>query len=194
MINSIVKTFYDLAEKHKLIRGFKYGSLSKRGGVTDDAYPLCFMESPLYIGQATISTGFIQYLTINFDIVSTPTLLQNWLGVKPIDNETIQQFCYEIALNFIAKMHRDYKDGLTRNEIASYSFTTLEHWKDDDASGVRCTLNLNVPNPINYCDIEEHFDPNKEFDKSKLLPIIDTDNADGCVLFQKDTLLPKIDL
>lgn len=196
MIKGIVKYFYDLSEKHKLIRGFKYGSLSKRGGVADDAYPLCFLESPIYIGDATLTTGYIQYLTVNFDIVATPTLLENWLGIErgKADEEVLQQFCYEIALNYIAKMNRDYVNGDTLNEIASYNFTTLEHWKDDNAIGVRCTLKLNVPNPINYCDVDEHFDPDKEFNKDALLPAIETDDASGCVVFQKETLLPKIDL
>lgn len=193
MIKSLVQSIYNLSEKHKLIRGFKYGSLSKRSGIGEDAYPLCFMESPIYIGDADINTGFIN-VTINFNIVSTHQLLQNWLGIKEISEETIQQFCYEIALNYIAKMRQDNINGDTRDEVASYNFVTLNHWKDDNACGVRCTLRLNIPNPINYCDVDEHFDPNKMFTVDNLLPIFNTDDANGCVIFNKDTLLPKIEL
>ena len=194
MINDIVKLFYDLSEKHKLIRGFKYGSLSKRSGVTDDAYPLCFVESPIYIGDATINTGYIQGVNVNFDIVTTPQLMSNWLGIKELSSDTIQQFCYEVALNYVAKINKQFNDGEITYEIASYNFTTLEYRKDDNACGVRCSLKFNVPNPINYCDIDEHFDPDKEFKKEDILPKINTDNANGCVTFTKDTLLPKIDL
>ena len=47
-------------------------------------------------------------------------------------------------------------------------------------------------NDINYCDTDEHFDPNKEFDMGKLLPDIDTDNASGCADFSYK--LPEIKL
>lgn len=194
MINDIVNKFFELSEKHKLIRGFKYGNLSKRGGVTDDAYPLCFVESPIYIGDATLTTGFIQYVTVNFDIVATQKQLSNWLGLEEVAEDVIQQFCYEIALNYVAKLTADYRNDDLDYEIASYNFTTLDHWRDDKACGVRCTMKINVPNPINYCDIAAHFDPKKKFTKETILPKIDTENTQSCVVFQKDTLLPNIEL
>ena len=193
MIKSIVNKFYGLSEKHKLIRGFKYGSLSKRSGIGEDAYPLCFLESPIYIGDATLTTGFIT-VSVNFDIVATQQLLENWLGIERPSEELLQQFCYEIALNYIAKMRRDTKEGETQDEVAEYNFVTLTNWKDDNACGIRCTIKLNIPNPINYCDVDEHFDPEKTFDFDKMLPDFTTDDADGCILFQKESLLPKIDL
>lgn len=178
MIKKLVDTFFELSKKHKLIKGFKYGSLSKRSGVADDAYPLLFLESPIYIGNATLTSGTVS-VNLNYDIVMTTKASVDFL----------QEVCYSIGLNFIAKLKRDYTDM----DVASYSFVTLDNWKDDKACGVRCSLNLNVRNPINYCDVDEHFDPDKEFDVSKLLPTIDTENADGCVVFS-DTLFPKIEL
>ena len=193
MINRLVKKFYDLSEKHKLIRGFKYGTLSKRSGIGEDAYPLVFMESPIYVGDVDLTAGIVP-VTVNFDIVATPQRLQNWLGIDTISEEVLQSFCHSIALNFVAKMRQDYKEGETRDEVAKYGFLTLTNWKDDNACGVRCTMVLNIPNPIFYCDVDEHFDPEKKFDFDKMLPEINTDDADGCVIFQKDSLLPTINL
>ena len=191
MVKDIVDLFYELSEKHKLIRSFKYDRLSKGAGVGDEMMPHVFLEDPLYFGNADTNSGTVP-VTINFDIVITPQLLENW-GINP-STEAGQNLCQGIALNFIAKIRQMMKDGdlLNVSSIASWNFVTLKHWYDNDCDGVRCTLVLNVKNEINFCDIDEHFDENKEFDIKKYLPEIETDDAQGCVVF--DNKLPKFSL
>lgn len=191
MVKDIVDLFYELSEKHKLIRSFKYDRLSKGAGVGDEMMPHVFLEDPLYFGNADTNSGTVP-VTINFDIVITPQLLENW-GINP-STEAGQNLCHGIALNFIAKIRQMMKDGdlLSVSSIASWNFVTLKHWYDNDCDGVRCTLVLNVRNEINFCDIDEHFDEEKEFDIKKYLPEIDTDSAQGCVVF--DNKLPKFSL
>lgn len=191
MVKDIVDLFYELSEKHKLIRSFKYDRLSKGAGVGDEMMPHVFLEDPLYFGNTDTTTGTVP-VTINFDIVITPQLLENW-GINP-STEAGQNLCHGIALNFIAKIRQMMKDGdlLNVSSIASWNFVTLKHWYDNDCDGVRCTLVLNVKNEINFCDIDEHFDEEKEFDIKKYLPEIDTDDAQGCVVF--DNKLPKFSL
>lgn len=191
MVKDIVDLFYELSEKHKLIRSFKYDRLSKGAGVGDEMMPHVFLEDPLYFGNTDTTTGTVP-VTINFDIVITPQLLENW-GINP-STEAGQNLCHGIALNFIAKIRQMMKDGdlLNVSSIASWNFVTLKHWYDNDCDGVRCTLVLNVRNEINFCDIDEHFDEEKEFDIKKYLPEIETDDAQGCVVF--DNKLPKFSL
>lgn len=191
MVKDIVHLFYELSEKHKLIRSFKYDRLSKGAGVGDEMMPHVFLEDPLYFGNADTNSGTVP-VTINFDIVITPQLLENW-GINP-STEAGQNLCQGIALNFIAKIRQMMKDGdlLNVSSIASWNFITLKHWYDNDCDGVRCTLVLNVRNEINFCDIDEHFDEEKEFDIKKYLPEIETDDAQGCVVF--DNKLPKFSL
>lgn len=191
MVKDIVDLFYELSEKHKLIRSFKYDRLSKGAGVGDEMMPHVFLEDPLYFGNTDTTTGTVP-VTINFDIVITPQLLENW-GINP-STEAGQNLCHGIALNFIAKIRQMMKDGdlLNVSSIASWNFVTLKHWYDNDCDGVRCTLVLNVRNEINFCDIDEHFDEEKEFDIKKYLPEIETDDAQGCAVF--DNKLPKFSL
>lgn len=191
MIKNIVKLFYELSEKHKLIRSFKYDRLSKGMGVGDENMPHCFLEDPLYLSNTDTTTGTVP-ITINFDIVVTPHMLENW-NIYP-STEAGQNLCYHIALNFIAKIRQLLKNGeLTDiSSIQSWNFVTLKHWSDNDCDGIRCTLVLNVKNEINFCDVEEHFDEEKEFDIKKYLPDVETDDAQGCVVF--DNKLPKFDL
>lgn len=191
MVKDIVDLFYELSEKHKLIRSFKYDRLSKGAGIGDEMMPHVFLEDPLYFGNTDTTTGTVP-VTINFDIVITPQLLENW-GINP-STEAGQNLCHGIALNFIAKIRQMMKDGDLLNvlSIASWNFVTLKHWYDNDCDGVRCTLVLNVRNEINFCDTDEHFDEEKEFDIKKYLPEIETDDAQGCVVF--DNKLPKFNL
>lgn len=191
MVKDIVDLFYELSEKHKLIRSFKYDRLSKGAGVGDEMMPHVFLEDPLYFGNTDTTTGTVP-VTINFDIVITPQLLENW-GINP-STEAGQNLCHGIALNFIAKIRQMMKDGDLLNvlSIASWNFVTLKHWYDNDCDGVRCTLVLNVRNEINFCDTDEHFDEEKEFDIKKYLPEIETDDAQGCIIF--DNKLPKFSL
>jgi len=187
MIHKIVKLFHDLSEKHRLIKSFKYDRLSKGMGIGDELMPHVFLEDPIYIGEANTTTGVVP-VTVNFDIVITPQMLNNY-SVYP-STEAGQNLCENIALNFIARLKEMTGEGndLVKG-IVGWSFVTLKHWSDNDADGVRCTLIINVKNEINFCDVSEHFDPDKEFNIGQYLTDIKTDDATGCAVF--DHKLPK---
>lgn len=190
MINNIVNTFYTLAKEHKLIRTFKYDNLSKTLGIGEDKYPLMILEEPIYISNKTILNGSVS-VTVNFDILLTLQQLENY-NIKQPTPQDAENIAYHIALNMIAKLRQDRNDDENPSEVSviSYSFLTLEHFGDDAAYGVRCTLNLSVDNDIALCDIDEHFDENKEINISNLLSDIDMNNPLGCVEFNYK--LPKI--
>lgn len=197
MIKSIVNTFYKVAEQHKLVRSFKYDRVSKGGGVGEDKYPQLFLEDSIFVDNGSITGGNVS-ITINFDVTMIPQAFENY-NVRQLSVEECQTVSMEIALNVIAKLREIYNayddkdnEGMAEMSIDRYNFMTLRHWYDDDASGVRCTLNLKMANPIQFCDLDEHFDKDKEFDLGELLSPIDTDGAYGCVEF--DYKFPKITL
>ena len=186
MINSIIRTFYNIAKEHKLVRQFKYDRLSKGSGIGEENHPLVFLEDPIYIGDSTLTDGSVR-CTVNFDVVLTPQAFENF-NVKQLSAEECQSVAHSIALNFVAKLKDiqknydkyDEEKYNTTISVLSYSFMTLRDWYDNNASGVRCTMLISLANPIDYCNLEEHFDENKEFDLGELLQPIDTDNAEGC--------------
>lgn len=188
MFNQIVKTFYDLARQHKLVRSFKYDRLSKGLGVGDEGMPHVFLEDPIYAAETNLTMGVVP-VTVNFDIMITPQMLNNF-SVYP-STEAGQSLCYSIGLNFIAKIKDMVKlgDDFIKG-VVGWSVLSLKHYGDNDADGVRFTLILNVKNLINFCDTDAHFDPEKEFKVEQPLADIDTDNATGCAIFDKK--LPKI--
>ena len=200
MINSIIRTFYNISKEHKLIRGFKYDRLSKSAGVGEDNHPLCFLEDPIYVADSTLSDGSVR-CTVNFNIIMTPQAFENY-NTRQLSVEECQTVAHAIALNYVAKIkdiekhYEEYDDEEynTSMKVISYSFVTLRNWYDDNAAGVRCTMVITVDNPINYCDLEEHFDPNKEFNLGELLQPINTDDAQGCIDTVWDYKLPTINL
>lgn len=192
IIKNVIETFYDLSKQHKLIRSFVYDRVSKGMGTGEKNYPQCFLEDPIYILDSTPLDGKV-YVTVNFDITCLPHAFSNY-NVKQLSEEECENVCHQIALHYVARLRELNKDFDTRNgvEVAKFSFVTLRNWGDDKAAGVRCTIRLAVDNDIQLCDLDEHFDPEKEFDLGKLLDDVDTDNAHGCVEF--DYKLPKITL
>ena len=191
MIKNLVELFYKLSEKHKLVRGFKYGTLSKDMGIGSEAHPFVFLEQPMYFGNTDTTTGTVP-VTLNVDFLITPQMLENY-GIYP-STEAGQNLCYHIGLNFIARIRQMIQNGDLEwiSSIASWNWLTLYHFYDNDAEGIRFSLILNVKNQINFCDTDEHFDENKEFDLKKYLPEIETDDASGCSIFSNK--LSKFDL
>jgi len=192
MIKNIIDTFYKLSKEHKLVRSFIYDRVSKKKGTGEQMYPQVFLEDPIYIKPSEPMDGKIK-VQVNFDVTCLPQAFNNY-NVKQLTEEECQNVCHSIALHFVAKLRQDNKEWETRTgvDVVDYSFYTLRNWGDDNASGVRCTINLLVDSDIQLCDIDEHFDPEKEFDLGKLLNDVDTDNAAGCVTF--DYKLPRITL
>lgn len=192
IIRNIIDTFYGLSKEHKLVRSFIYDRISKKKGTGEQLYPSVFLEDPIYIRSSEPMDGKVP-VQVNFDVTCLPHAFNNY-NVKQLTEEECQNVCHQIALHFVAKLRQDNKEWETRNgvEVENYSFVTLRNWGDDNAAGVRCTLNLLVDSDIQLCDIDEHFDPEKEFDLGRLLDDVDTDNAAGCVTF--DYKLPKIKL
>ena len=180
IVKKIIDTFYDLARQHKLIRSFAYDRVSKGMGTGEKNYPQFFLEDPIYINDSTPTTG--QTLaTVSFDITCLPQAFSNF-NVRQLTEEECQNVCHQIALNIIAKLRAlnleyDKRIGM---EVVRYSFMTLRNWGDDKAAGIRCTIQLALDNDIKFCDLDEHFDTEKEFDLGKLLDNIDTDDAHDC--------------
>ena len=68
----------------------------------------------------------------------------------------IQDKCYDVALYTLAYLdiNEDFK-GLV--SVYDYSILTLSRFSDDSSAGVKLSLVLTIPNGVNYCEIDEHF-------------------------------------
>lgn len=188
MIEEITQLFYELSREHKLIRSFKYDTLGRGQGIGNEYYPQFFLEEPIIINTNTIKDNTTQS-TINFDILLLKQSLENFNIPQPTDIQ-LQSIAHKIGLNYVAKINQSYNDWLSDDnnpyqpfKVVSYNFMTLRYFYDNDATGVRGTIVLERLNPLDKCLINEHFDPNKQFNIDDLLPNIPTPDASGCVEF-----------
>ena len=69
----------------------------------------------------------------------------------------IQNNAYTIAVNIMAFIdsQEEFRGILS---VYDYSILTLSHYSDDDSSGVKLSLVLEMPSPLNWCTLEDNFD------------------------------------
>ena len=76
----------------------------------------------------------------------------------------VQNNAYTIAVNILAYL--DSQDAFSAIlSVYDYSILTLSHFTDDDSAGVKLSLVLQMPSPLNWCTLEENFDDNPHEDE-----------------------------
>jgi hypothetical protein len=196
MIEELINLFYNLSREHVYINSFKYDTLSRGQGVGNEYYPQFFLEEPILINNNNF-TDNVTTATVSFDILITAQTFENYETTYPTEAQ-LQSLAHSIGLNIIAKINEMYNEWLNDElnpyqpfKVLSYNFLTLRYFYDNNTSGVRCSLKLERKNPLNKCNIDVHFNPDKKFEIDKLLPNIPTPDPQGCILF--DYKLPEID-
>lgn len=69
----------------------------------------------------------------------------------------VQNNAYTIAVDILGKIDSDdaYRGILG---VYDYSILTLSHYTDDNAAGVKLSLVLQMPSPLNWCELDDNFD------------------------------------
>lgn len=176
----IVNLFYELARQQKEMKGFKYGKGYEKGAGSD-VYPLTWVDDPL-AGSSANSAGSVIKWSVNVDILGIPANDAETLGV--------QDKAFLIGLSYIEKV-KEIKSQ-TGLSIESFNFVSLREYYDDNAAGFRFTFVVNARNPVDRC--ADYFDPEKKFDKYNLLPDFNTENPDGCAVFNDKKGLPNFNI
>ena len=68
------------------------------------------------------------------------------------------------AVDIMGKIDTDeaYRGVLS---VYDYSILTLSHYTDDNAAGVKLSLVLQMPSPLNWCTLDENFDDEEHEDE-----------------------------
>ena len=87
------------------------------------------------------------------------------LGFVDDDNPVleVQNNAYTIAADIMAYIDtQEAFQGIL--SVYDYSILTLARYTDDSSAGVKLSLTLQMPNPVNLCTLEDQFDdePHKE--------------------------------
>ena len=81
----------------------------------------------------------------------------------------VQDDAYTIAVDIMAFIdsQEEYQGILS---VYDYDILTLSHYTDDSSAGVKLSLVLQMPSPLNWCNLDENFDdePHKEEEDHKI--------------------------
>lgn len=149
MIKDIIEALKHIALRHKGVYTFRYqGDDLNNAQNNYKGYQVYVDDISLH--QLNITNGIFKsefqiYVLGHPDGTSGNTILD------------VQNNAYTIAVDIIAKIDTDeaYRGILS---VYDYSILTLSHYTDDNASGVKLSLVLEMPSPLNWCTLDENFD------------------------------------
>ena len=148
MLKDIIDILKDISLRHKGVRTFKYqDKVYNNAQNNHETYQVYVDTASLH--QLNITTGifkaeFQMYVLSQPDGTSGNTILD------------VQNNAYTIAVNILAKIDTDevYTGILS---VYDYSILTLSHYTDDNAAGVKLSIVLEMPSPLNWCTLDENF-------------------------------------
>lgn len=168
MLKDVVNIIKDISLRHKGVRTFRYQG--------DDLFNQQnnFLGYQIYLDdishhQLNISNNIFK---VEFNLYILGFVKDN----TPEEVLEVQNNAYTIACDIIAKIDNspEFNNVLS---IHDYDILTLSHFTDDNSAGVKLSLELAMPNPVNLCSLDENFnsepytpEPDKPID-------IDTDEV-----------------
>lgn len=146
MLKDVINILKDISLRHKGVRTFKYqGNDLNNQQNNHKGYQVYVDDISLHELNITTNVfkarfeiyilGFVDYYTSILDV---------------------QNNAYTIACDILAYIDTQdaYKGVLS---VYDYDILTLSRYTDDSASGVKLSLVLEMPNPVNLCTLDENF-------------------------------------
>lgn len=141
MIQDIVDIIKNTALRHKGVRTFRYNGEDLINAQNSHAYYQVTLDD-VQLHELNITTNIF---TVNLDIYI--------LGFGK-DVALVQDRAYTIAVDLIAWLDNHYLGTIS---VHDYSILTLSRFTDDEAAGVKISLELAMPSPLDLCTYEDNF-------------------------------------
>ena len=146
MIKDVINILKDISLRHKGVRTFRYQG-EKFNNAQNNYKTYQVYVDDISLHELNITTNIFK---AQFEIYI--------LGFVDDENTVleVQNNAYTIACDIMAKIDIDdaYKGVLS---VYDYSILTLSHYTDDNAAGVKLSLVLQMPNPVNLCTLDDNF-------------------------------------
>lgn len=157
MIYSIVEAFKDVALRNKAVWTFKYqDSILINAQPNDKSYSVIIETDPLMSFNSSNGT-----ITLNMDIMSF---------VDSTECE-VQDIAAQIGLSII---HKVVDTNRSIMSLSNYSILFFTKKSDNVCAGCRFTIQLTIPEFINYCTLEDSYLTEEEYTE-KLTSMKDTE-------------------
>lgn len=145
MINSLVDIIKDVCLRHKGVHTFSYKGEDLINAQNNHEYYQTVLDD-VSLHELNITTGIF---TVNQDlyVLGFPSVGR---GITVSD---VQTSAYTIAVDIIAWL--DFE--VPQVKVHDYSLLTLSRFTDDNAAGVKVSLELEVPSPLDLCNYADNF-------------------------------------
>ena len=146
MIYSIVEAFKNVALRNKAVLTFKYqDSILINAQPNDKSYSVIIETDPLMSFNSNVGT-----VTLNMDV----------LGFVDSTECEIQDIAAQIGLSIIHKVVDENRNILS---LSDYSILFFTKKSDNVCAGCRFTIQLAIPEFINYCTLEDSYLTEEEY-------------------------------
>ena len=147
MLKDVVNIIKDISLRHKGVRTFRYQSEILNNAQNNHKMYQVYVDD-VSLHELNITTNIFK---AKFEIYI--------LGF--VDDDTtvleVQNNAYTVACDIMAYI--DIKDEFKGVlSVYDYSILTLSHYTDDNAAGVKLSLVLQMPSPLNWCELDDNFD------------------------------------
>lgn len=146
MLKDVVNIIKDISLRHKGVRTFRYQSEILNNAQNNHKMYQVYVDD-VSLHELNITTNIFK---AKFEIYI--------LGFVDDENTVldVQNNAYTIACDIMAYIDTkdEFKGVLS---VYDYSILTLSHYTDDNASGVKLSLVLQMPSPVNLCSLDDNF-------------------------------------
>lgn len=149
MIKDIIEILRNVSLRHKGVYTFRYQGDDLNNAQNNHKTYQVYVDD-ISLHELNITTNIFKarfeiYILGFADGTSGNTVLD------------VQNNAYTIACDIMAKIDAsDEYDGVL--SIYDYSILTLARYTDDQSAGVKLSLTLEMPNPVNLCTLDDNFD------------------------------------
>ncbi len=146
MLKDVINVIKDISLRHKGVRTFRYQGNDYNNQQNNHSMYQVYVDD-VSLHQLNITTNIFK---AEFQVYV--------LGFVDDENDvlTVQNNAYTIATDIMAYIDtKDEFKGIL--SVYDYSILTLSHYTDDSAAGVKLSLVLQMPNPVNLCDLDSNF-------------------------------------
>ena len=168
MLKDVIDIIKDISLRHKGVRTFRYQSdklnNAQNNHKTFQVYVDDVSHHQLNITTNIFKAEFEIYVLGQADGTSGNTILD------------VQNDAYTIACDIMAYIDtKDEFKGIL--SVYDYSILTLAHYTDDDSCGVKLSLVLQMPSPVDLCTLDENFNDEPYEDDEDHEIDVDTDDV-----------------
>lgn len=146
MLKDVVEIIKEVSLRHKGVCTFKYQGDDLFNAQNNNKMYQVYVDDVTY-HQLNITTNIFkaEFQVYVLGFVSDDTTVLD-----------VQNNAYTIACDIMAYIDTEEAfQGIL--SVYDYSILTLSHFTDDNAAGVKLSLVLQMPSPVNLCELDENF-------------------------------------